>query len=641
MCKHGLPLLVVALTLLSGRVSGQEGDAKVAALVQQLQRSNNADKIAAAVALADLGPAAAPAVPALVSALQVSDEHVRLNSAIALGKIGAPAVDRVVKLLKNTSPSDRYYAIWTLGWIGPAAKSATPMVIQSLADKDNGVRRKAAYTLGRIAPDAKTAIPPLIQAFADSNEDVRKAAAESLAKFGAESAPALLDALHNESLTLRIEAIRALGSLGSEAKSAIPQLNALFQKGEGKLAFEASDALGKIGKPAVPALADALKSDRPEVRSRAIQVLGKVGADAVPVLVDALADKQADVRVNAASALTPLRMSDKMVVLALAHAVHDTDARVRQQSLRALQMLGSGAKLASPKLVEALKSESTQERLQVLNVLQNIGEDEKNIVPAAAELLKDGNASVRQAAVSLLGSQGASALSHLIAALKDTDTNVRFTAVNALQRVPGDIKEALPALVPILTQASPFQRRNVVTLLGRMGEPAVPHLLDLVKKSPDSFTRSLAISALGSIGPEAKKATPTLIKSALQDNYIAARRNAIQAIAAIEPDALSELFAKVRKHNDEKTRQAIYGALMGQVGKKTFGPAMPAKLVVPHLIEATKDTSANVRFVALQGLANLGPDAKDAVPAVTALVDDSDPRVRNQAKTTLQRIKGT
>ena len=51
-------------------------------------------------------------------------------------------------------------------------------------------------------------------------------------------------------------------------------------------------------------------------------------------------------------------------------------------------------------------------------------------------------------------------LPHLILALKDADTNVRFTAVNAIQRIPGDIKEALPGLVPMLKQGQPFQRRS-------------------------------------------------------------------------------------------------------------------------------------------------------------------------------------
>ena len=79
---------------------------------------------------------------------------------------------------------------------------------------------------------------------------------------------------------------------------------------------------------------------------------------------------------------------------------------------------------------------------------------------------------MRIAAVNLLGSQGNKALPHLIVALKDADTNVRFAAVNAIQRIPGDIKEALPALVPLLKEGQPFQRRNVILALGRMGEPA-------------------------------------------------------------------------------------------------------------------------------------------------------------------------
>jgi HEAT repeat protein len=402
---------------------------------------------------------------------------------------------------------------------------------------------------------------------------------------------------------------------------------------------EAAEALAKIGKASIPALTDALKSDKADIRARAVQTLGKIGADAVPVLVDALGDKNVDVRRSAALALAPLRISDKMVVLGLAHAVHDPDQSVRQQSLQALQLLGAGAKLAAPKLVAALKDSDGQNRVKILFVLQNIGEAEEHIVPAAADLLKDGNVGVRQAAVNLLGSQGNKALPHLITALKDTDQNVRFSAVNALQRIPGDIKDALPALVPMLKDGTPFQRRSVVLALGRVGEPAVPTLIGLLKE-PDNFTRGAAVQALQMVGPNAKKAVPILSDMVLQDSYVLARRNAVAAIAAIEPDKLNDVFARVKKSNDQNVRLTAYQALYFRVGKKGVAAALPAKIALPHLIDATKDSFANIRLIGVQGLASLGADAKDAVPAVTALLDDPDQRVRTQAQVTLNQIKG-
>jgi HEAT repeat protein len=365
-------------------------------------------------------------------------------------------------------------------------------------------------------------------------------------------------------------------------------------------------------------------------------MLGKIGADAVPVLVDALADKHVDVRQSAAGALTPLRISDKMVVLALAHAVHDPDPGVRKQCLFALQILGIGAKLAAPKLIAALKDSDGPIRVEILRVLQGLGESE-HVLPVAAELLRDPSAGVRLQAVILLATQGNGALPHLILALRDSDMSVRFSAVAAVQRIPGDIKDALPALVALLGEGKNVQRRQVVLALGRVGAAAVPNLLPLLKDN-DQLVRSAAVSALQSVGPDARKTVPVLSEMVLQDPYLVARRGAVAAIAAIDPDKLTDVFTLVKKHNDEKVRLSAYQGVYLKFGKKA-ATGLSAKQAVPIFIDATKDTSANIRLMSAQALASYGPAALDGIPALTALLGDADQRVRQQAQFALDQIK--
>src|SRR5262249_23486481 len=155
----------------------------------------------------------------------------------------------------------------------------------------------------------------------------------------------LIDALNENGPTAQ-EAARALAKIGPDAKDAVPVLKPLLTAKDAKLAQEAAEALAKIGKSSITALTEAVKSDDGKARQLAVTALGKIGADAVAVLVDALADKRVDVRRQAAQVLGPLRVSDKMVVLALAHAVKDEDQTVRQNAVRALQMLGAGGKPA-------------------------------------------------------------------------------------------------------------------------------------------------------------------------------------------------------------------------------------------------------------------------------------------------------
>src|SRR5438094_9041509 len=111
MKKH-IPLVVICTLFAVLTNAAAQDKSQLAGLIDKLKNGNDAAKIAAAVALAEFGSDAEPAVPALVSALQAKSEDVRLNAAIALGKVGAAAVEPVAKLLTDGNNSERYYAIW-------------------------------------------------------------------------------------------------------------------------------------------------------------------------------------------------------------------------------------------------------------------------------------------------------------------------------------------------------------------------------------------------------------------------------------------------------------------------------------------------------------------------------------------------
>ena len=71
--------------------------------------------------------------------------------------------------------------------------------------------------------------------------------------------------------------------------------------------------------------------------------------------------------------------------------------------------------------------------------------------------------------------------------------------------------------------------------------------------------------------------------------------------------------------------------------KKAIDPAVTAR--VTKLIEALKDKDYKVRLRAALGLGEIGPAAKDAVPALKAM-SETDPEAsgRRSAETALKRI---
>jgi HEAT repeat protein len=63
-----------------------------------------------------------------------------------------------------------------------------------------------------------------------------------------------------------------------------------------------------------------------------------------------------------------------------------------------------------------------------------------------------------------------------------------------------------------------------------------------------------------------------------------------------------------------------------------------ATRVVPALVEALKDKTADVRWSAAIGLGYFGKQAKDAIPALQTAQQDRDARVREAASVALSRI---
>ena len=63
-----------------------------------------------------------------------------------------------------------------------------------------------------------------------------------------------------------------------------------------------------------------------------------------------------------------------------------------------------------------------------------------------------------------------------------------------------------------------------------------------------------------------------------------------------------------------------------------------AKQAVPALAEALKDEDAGVQVAAALALPEMGPAAKEAVPALTEALKDSDPTVRQYAERALEKI---
>ena len=157
-----------------------------------------------------------PAVPFLIEALG----DTRFSSsyaAMALGEIGPDAAEAVPFLigLLDYKPH-QFDTVEALGGIGPAAKPAVPRLIQILHNSRSGrdsldqITAKALSNIGD-----QSAVPVLIEALeTDSDEFLQVSAAEALSKLGdASVTPKLVLAYTSRSRSVRLAVIQALSEL--------------------------------------------------------------------------------------------------------------------------------------------------------------------------------------------------------------------------------------------------------------------------------------------------------------------------------------------------------------------------------------------------------------------------------------------
>jgi HEAT repeat protein len=97
--------------------------------IEALKSPDAKTRVAAASAIAKIGPPAKSAVPALIDALKDDEKLVRTESIAALGKIGPAAADAVPMLIKLADDND---------WATQSLASAAIAAIQGKPPPDKG-----------------------------------------------------------------------------------------------------------------------------------------------------------------------------------------------------------------------------------------------------------------------------------------------------------------------------------------------------------------------------------------------------------------------------------------------------------------------------------------------------------------------
>jgi HEAT repeat protein len=353
----------------------------------------------------------------------------------------------------------------------------------------------------------------------------------------------LIDKLRESEVSARSGTAKSLGTYGSLAKDAVPDLAKMLRQDKKDLPSQsAAEALARIGSAAVPELLQSLKHPAAVVRFRAAWALGMIGSDAdqevVPPLIKALGDHDKHVRHLAAYALGEMGPRAQSAAVPLVAALRDPVAAVRKQAAASLRRIGAAT---VPALIEALKDKRSETREAAAHALSLLGPDAKDATPALAEATRDKHEGTRLQAIAALGGIGPEAKKAapaLLDALQIKHTETQARAAAALIAVVGASDKELAATMREITRKVRWATPPALVQFGRRPKDAV-RPLTLALKDDDPNQRAAAAVALGYIGRDAREAVPAL-KKALEDPSTRVQLAALGAVRLIDDKSRKE-----------------------------------------------------------------------------------------------------
>ena len=266
-----------------------------------------------------------------------------------------------------------------------------------------------------------------------------------------------------------------------------------------------------------------------------------------------------------------------------------------------------GNKSVVPSLIEMLKDENEDEDIKLTTIVALGNICDKSALSILIEFLKSKNKYFREYACWALGAIGdKSAIPFLVGALKDEDEYVRSRAVESLGKI--NEKSTLPLLTETLKDKSGYVRLTTVLVLSEIGDSSVIPVLTEILNDKDSGVKKYIIKTLGKIGKSS--VVPLFIKLLKSGKLeFQDRDEVITTLGEIGPEAKGAVPVLIGLLNNEDDEYAVDA--LGKIGDHS---------AIPVLIKKLKSWNWRVQAKAAEALGKIGPDAKDAIPALIEIL---------------------
>jgi HEAT repeat protein/beta-lactamase regulating signal transducer with metallopeptidase domain len=284
-----------------------------------------------------------------------------------------------------------------------------------------------------------------------------------------------------------------------------------------------------------------------------------------------------------------------------------------------------GKRAADPRMVEALtaalKDSDKEVRETAMHALVQLRDP--SIFEPLVQALKDSSPDVReQAAHGLSQLRDKRAVEPLLGALKDQNASVRESVVHALSQLRDP--RSVDGLIGALGDENPKVREQVAFALGQLRDARAVEPLIAALKDVNGSVREQAAFALGQIRD---KRSASALAGAIKDPDADVREQVVFALGQLrDVSAIDGLTAALRDAKPDVRQQAAFA--LGQI--------RDARSVQP-LISSLKDEAADVREQAAFSLGQIRD--RGAVEALVIAIRDASPDVREQVAFALGQIR--
>ena len=508
----------------------------------------------------------------------------------------------------------RQKAAYGLFKLGADAGAGAGALVKALHDADAYVRTTSAKAIPRLPADAvKPHVAALAADLAADSQDVRREAGSVLWRLGplaADVVPELTKALASADEIVRANAAGCLANAGAAARPALPAVTKALDDADENVRNWATKAVVAIDPVA------AFASEKTPVRLAAIQAYadpslkGWTKPEIVTCVVKAIEDPAEDNRGWAVHALDTYaafagdaRPVEWIAVFKKVLAASRTPGARANAAYGLGRYKGRGAEVV-PVLIEAMKNREPEAQTGALIALGWLSDESRAAIPVVLPALRADDADVRRTAAYVLAAIApagdAAVIAALIGSTHDESQSVRSSAISSLAVVGKGSREAATEIARCLGDAA-AELNTRATAARRLADVGVP---------------DVAIPALTSAFEKDPEATPTV---------------AVALCMLDSPHAAKALDWLVSKLGDTNPRWSVL-PLLGQLGAR----AAPA---VPAIVRVLEEPDVFRRQLAASALADIGPAAKDALPALEKAAQGADANVAAVAKNAIERIR--